>query len=98
LADQLPKDRAGRHVGSQLVRCATSGGASYEEARAAESRDDFIHKTRVAAKEMRETVFWLALIERSGWTRSDLAALLAEASELAAILGASARTALRNAP
>jgi four helix bundle protein len=80
------------------VRCATSGGASYEEARAAESRDDFIHKTRVAAKEMRETVFWLALIERSGWTRSDLAALLAEASELAAILGASARTALRNAP
>jgi four helix bundle protein len=97
LAERLPKDRAGRHVALQLVRCATSGGANYEEARAAESRDDFVHKARIAAKEMRETVFWLALIERSGWARSDLAAIIGEAGELAAILGASARTARRNA-
>jgi len=97
LAAHLPKDVAGRHVASQLVRCATGGGANYEEARAAESRNDFIHKVRVAAKEVRETVFWLTLIQRSGWARSELGQLPGEASELAAVLGASAQTARRNA-
>jgi four helix bundle protein len=93
LTSQLPKAPAGRHVASQILRCATSAGANYEEARAAESRGDFIHKVGIAAKEIRETVFWLALIGRSGWTKADLAAAVREAEELAAILGASVRTA-----
>jgi len=94
LAPRLPRDPAGRHVAAQLIRSATGGGANYEEARAAESRDDFAHKVTVAAKEVRETVFWLALIERCGWVAPDqTAGLLAEANELAAILGASVRTA-----
>ena len=97
LAMRLPRHPAGRHVASQLIRSATGGGANYEEARAAESRDDFVHKVGVAAKEVRETVFWLALIERSGWTAADLGAAIREAGELAAILGASARTARANA-
>jgi four helix bundle protein len=96
LATRLPRDTAGRHVASQLVRCATSGGANYEEARAAESRADFIHKARVAAKEVRETVYWLLLIERLGWARTQLGALPLEADQLAAILTASARTARDN--
>jgi four helix bundle protein len=93
LTTQLPRDPAGRHVASQLVRSATGGGANYEEARAAESREDFIHKVGVAAKEVRETVYWLEFIQRSAWMRSDLDAAIREAGELAAILGASARTA-----
>jgi four helix bundle protein len=97
LAARLPRDTAGRHVASQLVRCATSGGANYEEARAAESRNDFIHKVRVAAKEVRETLYWLTLIEAVGWARSELGGLPLHANELAAILAASARTARRNA-
>jgi hypothetical protein len=44
LAATLAKDPAGRDVASQLVRSATGGGVSYEEARAAGSREDFIHK------------------------------------------------------
>ena len=66
LTRKLPRDVGGRHVGSQLVRSATSAGANYEEARAAESRADFIHKVRVAAKEMRETIFWLSLVYCAG--------------------------------
>jgi four helix bundle protein len=97
LAERLPRDRAGRHVALQLVRSATGGGANYEEARAAESRDDFIHKVGVAAKEVRETLFWLALIKRSGWVPPKLDALMEQSRELAAILAASARTARRNA-
>ncbi len=96
LAARLPRSHAGRHIAMQLVRCATSAGANYEEARAAESRDDFAHKASIAAKEMRETAYWLALIERCGWPVPE--ALLGEANELAAILGASARTARAEAP
>jgi len=93
VATLLPKDRAGRHVSSQLICSATGGGSNYEEARAAESRDDFIHKVGIAAKEVRESIYWLQLIERSKWTHHDLSTLTSEACELAAILGDSARTA-----
>ena len=79
LAAQLPRDPAGRHVASQIVRSATGGGANYEEARAAESREDFIHKVGVSAKEVRETVYWLEFIARSAWTRQDLSSLIREA-------------------
>jgi four helix bundle protein len=100
LARKLPRDVGGRHVASQLVRSATSAGANYGEARAAESRADFIHKVRVSAKEMHETIYWLRLVERAslvpsvGSARVD--AMVGEANELAAILTASARTARQN--
>jgi four helix bundle protein len=94
LASGLPKDQPGRHITSQLTRAATSGGANYEEARGAESRMDFVHKLRVADKEMRETKYWLDLIGSCWDTHSETAAGLArEADELISILTASIRTA-----
>jgi len=93
----LPKDIAGRHVASQLFRSGTSGGANYEEARAAESPADFIHKVSIAAKETRESIFWLRLVERSAMTTMAVAPFVSEARELAAILFASARTARERA-
>jgi four helix bundle protein len=100
LTRKLPRDLGGKHVASQLVRSGTSAGANYEEGRAAESRADFIHKVRVAAKEMRETIFWLKLVHRSAFLPSSaspgLDAIIREANELAAILMASARTARTN--
>ena len=49
---RLPKDPTGRHIAIQMVRAATAVGANYEEARAAESRPDFVHKAGVALKEI----------------------------------------------
>ena len=93
-AKNLPRDTIGRHVGKQLVRAATAGGANYEEARSAESRADFAHKVSVAAKELRESSYWLKLSAAANLTMGTMAATLAkEASELVAILTASARTA-----
>src|SRR5512145_304312 len=66
LASSLPKDPAARHVGLQLVRSATGAGANYEEARGAESRADFVHKLGIAAKEVRESRYWMSLVQRSG--------------------------------
>ena len=45
----------------QLLRSGTSVGANVHEAQDAESRDDFIHKMKLAAKEADESRFWLKL-------------------------------------
>ena len=85
-----------RRATSRLVRRSTSGGANYEEARAAESRADFVHKLGIAAKELRETIYWLRLIQRASMTASNLDLMIQRAAELTAILVASGRTARRN--
>jgi four helix bundle protein len=46
----------------QLIRSGTSVGANVEEAQAAQSRADFIHKIEIALKELRETRYWLRLL------------------------------------
>ena len=93
LIPALPADPTTRHAAIQLGRCVSSPGANYAEARAAESRADFIHKVSIAAKEMHEAAYWLALVHRAGWLDKDLLPLVREAEELTAILAASARTA-----
>ena len=50
-------------IAKQLLRPATSIGANIFEAQNAESKADFIHKMKIAAKEASET--WLILCERS---------------------------------
>ncbi|MFY7728998.1 MAG: four helix bundle protein [Flavobacterium sp.] len=52
-------------IAKQLLRCGTSIGANIHEAQNAESRADFIHKVKIAAKEVEETKYWLLLCERS---------------------------------
>lgn len=90
---RLPKQPWTRHIASQLVRSATSGGANYDEARRAESRKDFAHKTQVAAKEMGESIYWLRLVQRTGLIEGNIQGLVGEATELTSILAASAKTA-----
>jgi len=48
-------------LASQLWRAGTSIGANVEEAQAAQSRADFKSKMSIAAKEARETRYWLRL-------------------------------------
>jgi len=62
LEKQLCKTYSGRHIYGQLFRAGTSVGANYEEARAGESRADFIHKMQIVLKELREASFWIKLI------------------------------------
>jgi four helix bundle protein len=50
-------------ISNQLLRSATSIGANSMEAQNAESKADFIHKMKIAAKEADETQYWLSLCE-----------------------------------
>lgn len=51
-------------IAKQLLRSATSIGANIFEAQNAESKADFIHKMKLAAKEASETEYWLLLCEK----------------------------------
>ena len=52
-------------VANQLLKSGTSIGANIHEAQNAESRADFIHKIKIAAKEIEETKYWLLLCEKA---------------------------------
>ena len=62
--EALPNTKAGNHTAGQLVRSGTSPAPNYGEAQGAESRKDFIHKMKIALKELRESLIWLRIIER----------------------------------
>lgn len=49
----------------QLLKSGTSIGANAMEAQNAESKADFIHKIKIAAKEADETQYWLLLCNHS---------------------------------
>ncbi|NDV78315.1 four helix bundle protein [Dysgonomonas sp. 511] len=52
-------------VANQLLKSGTSIGANVREAQNGESKQDFIHKLKIAAKEADETEYWLLLCENS---------------------------------
>ena len=52
-------------IARQILKSGTSIGANVHEAQNAESKIDFIHKFKIAAKEVEETKYWLILCENS---------------------------------
>ena len=48
-------------LSNQLLKSGTSIGANAMEAQNAESKADFVHKIKIAAKEAGETQYWLML-------------------------------------
>ena len=52
-------------IARQLLKSGTSIGANVREAQSAESRADFVHKIKIAAKEAEETEYWLLLCQQA---------------------------------
>ena len=52
-------------IARQVLKSGTSIGANVREAQNAESKADFIHKMKIAAKEADETEYWLLLCNLS---------------------------------
>lgn len=61
-AELLRNDRR-YSFSDQVLRAGCSIGANVKEAQGAESKADFIHKMKIAAKEAEETEYWLELCE-----------------------------------
>lgn len=87
LVEALPRTLAGRRIGDQLLRSSMSVGASYEEAQAAESKEDFVHKLQIALKELRESHYWLRLLAKTAiFPNNRLAGIIDESSQLRAMM------------
>jgi four helix bundle protein len=90
----LPTSSTAKKIEDQLVRSTMSVGANYEEARGADSRADFCNKLQISLKEMRETRYWLCLIQKTGMSDAVIMTpLVKEATELRAILAKAVATA-----
>jgi four helix bundle protein len=95
LIEMLPSTKAGNHIAGQLIRCGTAPALHYGEAQSAESREDFIHKMKIALKELKETRICLKLIVKNRMAES-VEDISRENEELIAIFYTSIETAKRN--
>jgi len=83
--EELERDRK-YVIARQLLKAGTSIGANAMEAQNPESKDDFIHKMKVAAKEAEETQYWLMLCEHSQ-NYPDCKKLIMKLEEIHKVLG-----------
>ena len=72
-------------IANQLLKSGTSIGAQIREAQNAESKADFIHKFKIAAKEVEETQYWLLLI-KAGYNKESANQLLLLLTEIKKII------------
>jgi four helix bundle protein len=88
----LHRNDTSKILAKQLLRSATSIGANLEEADAARTKREFIHKVMIARKEARETLYWLRLL-REAKLLTDRDDLIEEAQQIVSILTAISRNA-----
>ena len=98
VCENTNNSKAGAHLIGQLLRSGTSPALNYGEAQSAESRSDFIHKLKIALKELRESHNSLQIIERANLViNKELISLtIKECNQLIAILVKSVETAQKN--
>jgi four helix bundle protein len=80
------------------LRSWTAPAAHHGQAHGAESPANFVHKLRIAVKELNESEVWLRIIIASNMLpRKQLAPLIDECNQLQRILSASIKTARKSA-
>ena len=93
VTENLPNTSANLHLAGQLLRSGTAPALMYGEAQAAESRKDFIHKMKVALKELRESSINLKILHSRNIHVESLQVILKENLELITIFVKSIKTA-----
>ncbi|MBK7033408.1 MAG: four helix bundle protein [Ignavibacteria bacterium] len=89
-----------RSAVSQMYRSGTSVGANMREARFAESKADYIHKLKIAEKELAEFTYWLGVLSTPPQIIEsvDSDRLVTRVREIRALLSATIRTLKNNRP
>ena len=82
----------------QLLRSSASAALNYGEAQGAESKKDFIHKTRIVLKELRETNVNLKIISEARMISDKVLMdrLIDESHQLVSIFHKTVQTARKN--
>jgi four helix bundle protein len=94
LVRALPKrDLAAQIIGRQLIRSATSVGANVEESIGNTTKREFSQKMAIAARETRESHYWLRLIRDSEiLSAKQMTLVIQEALEIKKILSKTVST------
>jgi len=98
LVESLPTTISARNISGQLIRSGTAPALNYGEAKGAESSGDFIHKMKIALKELRESYIALKILSQINTTEQNnlTDSCLSECNELISIFVKSIQTAERN--
>ena len=97
LYKKLISDKKEFILSRQMLRAGTSIGANVAEAQRGQSKPDFISKINIALKEAIETVYWLRLLNRTGYISDDqFKELNSDIEGIVSILTAIGRTASAN--
>jgi four helix bundle protein len=98
IAESLPRSDSGKYLSGQMIRSGTSPALIYGEAQSAESRKDFIHKMKIALKELRETCINLKIVKKKGFQTlpENFHEALDEVNQLISIFVKSIQTARKN--
>lgn len=64
--------KTNRILADQILRSGTSVGANLNEAQASLTKREFVAKVSIAAKEIRETKYWLQLLTESKLIERDI--------------------------
>lgn len=98
MAETLPNTRSGNYMSGQIIRSGTAPTLLYGEVRAAESKKDFVHKLKVALKELRETLISLKIIIKKQFpiNLGNCKFLQSGCNELVSIFVSSSKTTDRN--
>ncbi len=83
---ELLESKRKYNMANQLFRSGTSIGANVREAQNAESKADFIHKIKIAAKEAEESEYWLLLSKHSK-NYSECDSLLLQVQSILRVIG-----------
>lgn len=85
----LPKTIGNIEDGKQLIRSSGSVGANYIEANEAFSKKDFVLRTKISRKEVKESRYWLNLVDTNGSIEleKECKRLIQESTELMNIFG-----------
>jgi four helix bundle protein len=83
LVKVCPKTVANSEFVRQLIRSSSSVGANYIEAREALSNKDFSMRAKICRKEVKESIYWLRLIEiKDNDAKKIRQSMIAESTEL----------------
>lgn len=85
---------AANHLCKQLIRSATAAALNYGEAQSAESHKDFLHKMKIALKELRESMVNLKIQKGAALIKNitQVDRLINENNQLISIFVASIKT------
>jgi len=98
MSKELNNSFVATHLTNQMLRSSTGAALNFAEALSAESRKDFIHKTSIVLKELRESNVNLKIMARMKICKDVVIInkVIQESEELVAIFYKSIETAKKN--